>query len=83
MFNQISINESIVNNEVTEVLKYEFLKLPLPEQCIVYAKIKHGDLFEQVSNDLYDIGKKEADEIYKAFLSNVRMSLNVTTTESN
>ena len=77
MFNQICVNESLINENITNVLRYEFLKLPLPEKCIIYAKIRHGDLFEQVANDLYDIGKKEADEIYKAFIDNIRMTLNV------
>jgi hypothetical protein len=59
-------------DEVQAIIMEEFKKLPLADQLIVYAKMRHGTEFKVVSHDIFGMGKNKANKVYADFLKKVR-----------
>jgi hypothetical protein len=65
-------SDRIIMDDLEYKIMAVFIRLPLPDKLLVYARYKYETDFKVVNNDLFGMSRRKACDRVSAFLKAVR-----------
>jgi hypothetical protein len=66
-----------IPDNLKDIVLQKFIKLPLKNKLVIYAKFVHGNSFKPQNNDLFGLNRRSISKIYRSFIDSLKDINNV------